>query len=132
MIHVWYSAMLTREHCLLINRIARPVVSEVVNKIRNRKTDTILAKTVHIASSSIRLLLEKSHWLKLLELQDRNLERRQTMSSRHDILFHRIDHLHRDLFSKRPYERVAQWEFRDTGIMRPFGAALTDFVMPNP
>lgn len=130
-IHLWYSAFLTAEHRATIHRWVRPLISEVVTKIQEKKEDAILAKTFPICGSSIRIMLQKAHWLRMLDMLDRDLEYQLAKSNRHDIISHRTDHLHRDLFNKRNYERAARWKFRQTGILLPFGADLTDFVVPN-
>ncbi len=91
------------------------LIVDGVAKIQGKKADAILAKPVHIGNANVRIVLPKAQGFQLSDMLNRNLDRLRAKSDRHDIVFHRTDHLHRDLFTKRGYERVARWKFREPG-----------------
>lgn len=131
MIHLWYSAFLTPEHRATIDRCVRPVVEEVVGEIKNKQDDLPVEKTVQKGKVSLRIILQKTDWIRMLDMLDRNLDPDHARISRNNLLCHRKDFLHRDLLMKRGYQRTTCCRFRDTGILKPFGADVSDFTATN-
>ena len=132
MIHLWYSAFLKPGHIMTIERLVNPVVADVVKKTQNKADDLLLAKTIPIVKCSVRVVLRRFQWLKLLQMLTRKLDDQDATAQRNYVVLHRVDHIDRNLCAKDASKRVPCFKFRTTGILLPFGASSDGFNIPNP
>ncbi|KAK1811660.1 hypothetical protein LTR12_013961 [Friedmanniomyces endolithicus] len=66
MLHIWYSAMITRAHADFLRAKLRPLISDVVFKIERKAPDAVLGKTWIFSAGTCRAELTKSQWDLLL------------------------------------------------------------------
>ncbi|KAL1966678.1 hypothetical protein VTN77DRAFT_3875 [Rasamsonia byssochlamydoides] len=136
MIHLWYSAFLPAAILSSLRAKVLPQIQEVCSKIRDKKSDALLAKTWKCGSRSLRLVLQKEQWDQLPAYLDvpAGLSTAQAQRIRRATTLapQREDYLHRALYTKPPEWRVCIMKFREDGILLPFGACRRDFCTPNP
>lgn len=135
-IHVWYSATLTRKHMDVLCGPLRTLVQDVCAKIANKAPDTVLGKTWHFESGSLRLVLSKKQWIQLLQRFEipSGVTREQADKIRRTVTLapERRDYRDRAMFTKPGHHRVAAIRFREDGILLPFGCSRDTFDIPNP
>lgn len=136
MIHVWYSALIRDADLIILNQKIRPLIEGVCNKIRGKPATTVLGKTWTFGQRSLRLVLEKSSWervLCFLDIPD-GLTTKKANNARTAITTAeaRVDYRDR-FFLFLPFShRVARHRFRQDGLLLPFGASRSEFKQPNP
>lgn len=136
MIHVWYSAMISRTHMELLRGPVRKLVEDVCYKITGRDPSAVLAKTWRFDSSTLRLVLTKEQWSSLLACfdvpasftSDHARQIRTSITMAHE----RRDHRDRALFTRPPMHRICAIKFREEGVLLPFGSSRAPFNKPNP
>ncbi|KAL2037200.1 hypothetical protein N7G274_010063 [Stereocaulon virgatum] len=136
MIHIWYSALLPN---VMIDALWHVVLGhfvEVCEKIKDKPSTSLQAKTFSFGKRSLRLVLKKHQWDKLGDYSSvpRGLTKEDAQAIRRSVMLapERIDHLHRALCNQPSPFRVATVTFREDGILLPHGASREKFDTPNP
>ena len=136
MIHLWYSALLPH---VMVETLCNEVLGRIVDvceKIKDKPSTSLQAKTFSFGKRSLRLVLKKYQWDELkdyfavpraLTQEDAQVIRRRVMLARE-----RVDYLDRALCNQPPPIRVATVTFRKDGILLPHGASREKFDTPNP
>ncbi|KAK4068705.1 uncharacterized protein Triagg1_7065 [Trichoderma aggressivum f. europaeum] len=136
MIHVWYSALIRKSDLDMIQQKVRPLVENICEKIKDKNPDSILGKTWKFGNRSLRLVLRKSLWDRLLAYmtvpQGLTAERASRIRTAVTLDESRKDYLDMHLLFQSPYRRVAKHRFRADGLLLPFGAPRHEFQEPNP
>lgn len=135
-IHVWYSAFIRKSHYNILTTNIRPLIEGVCNKIKNKAANCELGKTWVFAECSLRLVLVKAAWDRLLAFTeipsgltaDKANEIRKAVT----LAESRQDYRDRNLLLQSSAHRIAKHRYWDDGLLLPFGAARTDFQEPNP
>lgn len=136
MIHVWYSALLAPVMIATLRQVALGRIVEVCEKIKDKPSTSLQAKSFSFGKKSLRLVLKKKQWEELkdyfnvplgLTQDDAQKIRRRVM-----LAPERIDYLHRAMCNQPPPIRIATVTFREDGILLPYGASREKFVTPNP
>ncbi|KAI1407308.1 hypothetical protein F5Y13DRAFT_183489 [Hypoxylon sp. FL1857] len=135
-LHIWYSALVTKQcHSMLQEKI-KPVIKAVCDKIVHKPGSVLLSKTWSFGDSSLRLVLTRDRWFSLLSYFDvpRGLAKDSAHLLRANVTadLDKVDHFERDLCHKSPAARVATAKFRHDGILLPFGQRREEFMVPNP
>ena len=136
MIHVWYSALIRKSDLDIIQQQIRPLIEGTCGKIKGRNPDTLLAKTWTFGQRSLRIVLEKSSWDRLLSYTDvpEGLTAEQARQIRRDVTLakSRKDYRDRNLLFQSPSRRIAKNQYSGDGLLLPFGSQRHDFREPNP
>ncbi len=136
MIHIWYSALLPHAMIDTLRHMVLGRFAEVCEKIKDKPSTSLQAKTFYFGRGSLRLVLKKHQWDELkdyfnvppgLTQEDAQAIRRRVM-----LAPERVDYLHRALCNQPPAIRVATVTFREDGILLPHGASRGTFDTPNP
>lgn len=135
-IHVWYSAFLRKSDLDVLQQRIRPLIEEVCHKLTAKAADKLLAKTWTYGQRSVRLVLQKSAWDALLAFTDKpkdlTMEQARKLRTNVTLAEDRMDFRDRHLWLQTPSHWVAMVQFRETGLLLPFGASHVDFWQPNP
>lgn len=136
MLHLWYSAMITRAHAEFLWARLRPLISDVVSKIERKKPDAVLGKSWIFSAGTCRAELTKSQWDLLLSYFEvpaaLSTERARQIRTAVTLAPERQDHRDRHLCAQKPANRACLWRFREDGILLPFSSSREPFVVPNP
>ena len=134
MLHLWYSAMLPQAILQALQDGIFPYIHDVCNKIKDKPTDSMQAKTFEIGGSSVRLMLKKWEWVGLATMfkVPEGLRAPEAQSIRRSVTMTRVDHIDRHIYKMSPGRRAGAIDFRQHGVLLPFGASRKDFAMPNP
>lgn len=136
MIHIWYSALLPHVMIDTLRHVALRRFAEICEKIKDKPSTSLQAKTFSVGKGSLRLVLKKHQWDELkdyfnvppgLTQEDAQAIRRRVM-----LAPERVDFLHRALCNQPSAIRVATVMFREDGILLPHGASREKFDTPNP
>ncbi|KAF7175088.1 hypothetical protein CNMCM7691_006492 [Aspergillus felis] len=135
-IHLWYSAFVRESDVDLLRHRIRPLIEDVCNKIKDKKPESLLAKTWTFGRHSLRVILERSSWDRLLTFldppasltADRALEVRAAIT----LAESRKDYRDRYMYCQSPSHRIAFNKFREDGLLLPFGSSRHEFREPNP
>lgn len=136
MLHLWYSALVPADLVARLTSNLLPLIQDVCSKISNKPENSLQAKTWKYKTHSMRVILQKSQWTKLLSYFEVPAD--LSASKAHDIRIastlapSRVDHLHRFLYTIPTGKRLVVTKFREDGILLPFGASRKDFTIPNP
>lgn len=135
-IHVWYSALIRKSDLNILQQRIRPLIASVCEQIKSKAASSLLGKTWTFGQRSVRLVLEKSSWDRLLLSMNipEGLTAEQANQIRTTVTLaeSRKDYRDRHLFSQSPSRRIAKNRFRDDGLLLPFGSPRYDFQEPNP
>lgn len=135
-VHLWYSALLRESDMTILRRRIRPLIADVCNKSTNKPSASLLGKTWTFGKRSLRVVLSKSAWDRLVCFLDPvsglTVEKAHQIRTRVTMSEHRKDRLERSIFASKPFHRVALVKFREEGLLLPFGAPRSNFTMPNP
>ncbi|KAF2434008.1 hypothetical protein EJ08DRAFT_694040 [Tothia fuscella] len=119
-LHVWYSAQITKAHIELLDTTVRPLIQEMCDKIIDKTEGQLLAKTWSWGDRTIRIVLgPTSHGAHDLRL---------TVT----LAPERKDHLERHLFTLSPTRRLCFLKFRQDGILLPFSYSRSQYTISNP
>lgn len=129
--HVWFSAFITGDHVAQIDRCVIPLITDVVNKIVNKSQDQILAKTLNLLGCSLRIILQKWQWTRVLEILTRRPSLEVAKNSYKATVLHRMDHVQRKLYSEQGSKRLAKLRYRERGVLLPFGCTSDQHDQPN-
>lgn len=136
MLHVWYSALIRAQMLRAIQEEIRPLIQDVCAKIAGKPAGSLQAKKWTYGTRSLRLVLEKEEWNRLLSYFEvpNGLSPTQARAIRTMITLapKRRDYLDRWLYALPPARRVGAMKFREDGILLPFGSCRRDFDTPNP
>ena len=136
MLHVWYSAQLTKSHIELLRSTVRPLFQEMCSKISEKSDSALLAKTWKFGNRSLRVVLTKSSWFSVLRHVSvpAGLTGSKAQHIRMGVTLaeQRVDYLDRHLFLLPPASRMGVVKYRTDGILLPFGHPRSEFAVPNP
>ena len=134
MLHLWYSARLTEALEKAIEELVRPLIADVVEKIKNRRDEIVQSKTWSFGLCSMTVCLTKEQWEALLEMLDTKHSASKAEHERLGIVLNasRKDNLDRHLLNLQPSRRLASIRFRETGILLPYGVCVDAYCKPNP
>ncbi|KAI0894949.1 hypothetical protein F4806DRAFT_471214 [Annulohypoxylon nitens] len=135
-IHFWYSSFITQSLYDTLNGKIRELVQEVCSKIGGKARNAALGKTWTFGSRSVRLVLTKDQWFDLLKSLEvpsgLTAEKAQDIRRSVTLAPERVDYRHRRYFAQLPGDRASNENFRDNGVLLPFGSPRTSFTIPNP
>ncbi|GFF81194.1 hypothetical protein IFM60648_05945 [Aspergillus lentulus] len=135
-IHLWYSAFVRESHTDLLRHRIRPLVEDVCNKIKDKKPGSLLGKTWTFGRHSLRVVLERSSWDRLLSLVDPpaglTADRARELRAAITLAESRKDYRDRFMYCQSPSHRIAFQKFREDGLLLPFGSSRHEFRVPNP
>jgi hypothetical protein len=136
MIHIWYSALIRESDLNILQQQVRPLIDDVCTKIAGRSSDSLCGKTWTFGKRSVRVVLDKSSWDRLLLFHDvpAGLDTHQAQTCRANITLadSRKDYRDRYMCLIPRSHRVAFSRFREDGVLLPFGFPRHDFRVPNP
>ncbi|KAI0515446.1 hypothetical protein F5B22DRAFT_636473 [Xylaria bambusicola] len=136
MLHVWYSVLVTESCYTLLQKKLKPLINDVCNEISGRPLKSLQAKTWHFGSSSLRLVLARQAWMKLLSYLDvPDAMTKETAHAVHQAVVSapsRIDYVDRAVLLRSPTLGLGMIKYRNDGILIPFGQSRKAFVKPNP
>lgn len=155
-LHVWYSARLTRGMLTVIDDYVRKVrlvpafldftfskisglthvqpVADVVFKIKDKSDNVLQSKKWTFGSTDITVRLTKLQWKTVLAIIDAKPELSKTEEERRKVVLapHRLDCRERELINLPGFGRLCSARFRETGVLAPLAWSLERFDCPNP
>lgn len=135
-LHIWYSAQITKAHKSLLDTAVRPLLQEMCDKISGKPNGRLLAKTWSWGEKSIRIVLSKEAWNATLQFLSfpSGLSSQQAHNLRLAVTLapERKDFLERHVYSLNPQHRVCFMRYREDGILLPFGCSRSAYNVPNP
>ncbi|KAL2022832.1 hypothetical protein VTK56DRAFT_4363 [Thermocarpiscus australiensis] len=135
-VHVWYSALIRKSDLDILQRRIRPLIESVCEKTKGKAPSSLLAKVWTFGQRSLRLVLEKSSWDRLLSFLDvpagLTMERAQQIRTAVTLAESRKDYRDRYLLFQSSSHRIAKQRFWEDGLLLPFGSRRNDFQVPNP
>jgi hypothetical protein len=136
MIHIWYSALIQGSHRNILLGKLRALVVDVTQKIANKPLKSLQAKSWSFGSRTLRLVLTKEIWYKLLERLDvpTDFTAQKAHRTRTTITLapSRRDYRERRYMCLSPAHRLSQERYRTDGLLLPFGVSRAKFDTPNP
>ncbi|KAL8670788.1 MAG: hypothetical protein Q9168_004686 [Polycauliona sp. 1 TL-2023] len=102
-LHVWYSARLTKGMSAVIDKCVRHRIAGVTFKIKDQSDTALLAKTWTFGSTVIAVRLTKAHWGVVLTMLDAKHDLAKSEEQRRKVILapHRLDYReHRLLFDE--------------------------------
>lgn len=136
MLHIWYSALIPSSILETLQDTVLSLIIDVCTKIAAKPLDKLLSKTFTRGTCSVRLVLERRHWLALMDylvvpdgLRAAEAQRVRVKTMLAEV---RKDHIERTLCCQTPGWRSGTMRFRTDGLLLPFGAARQAFDTPNP
>ncbi|KAF4990604.1 hypothetical protein FGRMN_8363 [Fusarium graminum] len=136
MIHIWYSALIRKSDLQTLDKRVRPLVEAVCHKIKDKPSNSVLGKTWTFGKRSLRLVLEKGSWDRLLTFLEvtsgLTSEKANKIRTAVTLAESRVDYRDRSFLFLPSSHRVARYQFRQSGLLLPFGASHSDFQHPNP
>lgn len=134
-IHVWYSALIRHADMKHVE-VLRPLIQNVCDKIADRKSRSLQAKTFSFASCSVRVTLTKETWTILLASlyvpPDLSMKLADNIRLKITNPPQRKDYHHREYIFQPPEHRICKERFHEDGILVPFGFSRAEFTIPNP
>ncbi|KAL7918083.1 hypothetical protein ACQKWADRAFT_324100 [Trichoderma austrokoningii] len=121
MIHIWYSAFIQSNHLSILQGKLRVLVADIIQKIANKPLKSLQAKSWSFGSRTLRLVLAKEVWCKLLERLDVPIS--LTAQKAHQI---------RTAITLAPSRRDYRERRYMYGLLLPFGISRARFDTPNP
>ncbi|QYS97447.1 MYND-type zinc finger protein samB [Trichoderma simmonsii] len=135
-IHVWYSALIRKSDLDMIQQKILPLVQDICEKVKDKDSHSLLGKTWRFGKRSLRLILQKSQWARLLTYmktpEGLTAERASRIRTAVTLAESKKDTLDRHLAFQSPARRIAKHRFRQDGLLLPFGAPRHEFQEPNP
>ncbi|KAL7909069.1 hypothetical protein GGI35DRAFT_493868 [Trichoderma velutinum] len=138
-IHVWYSAFLTRSIVQYLEENILPLLEQVHSKLDGAALDTVIDHTWNFSGgSSIQVSLPVRCWKYIVN------SLRIPWGLNHQVATSRLQRVTLDVgrrdardyhYSKMTYSphfRMVHQRFREDGMLLPFGDSRLDFVHPNP
>ncbi|KFY35595.1 hypothetical protein V494_05774 [Pseudogymnoascus sp. VKM F-4513 (FW-928)] len=135
-LHIWYSTLIRKSDLEILQQRIRPLIEDICKKIKGKLPSTTLAKTWTFGQRSMRLVLQKSSWDKLLAYMDTpdglTMERANKIRAAVTLAESRKDYRDRHLLFQSNYHRIAKHRYWVDGLLLPFGSPRDDFKEPNP
>ncbi|RBA21223.1 hypothetical protein FPRO05_07537 [Fusarium proliferatum] len=135
-IHTWYSSFIRKSDQVVLQQRIRPLIQAVCDKIKDKPDNRILGKTWVFGKRSLRLVLAKGTWDKLLSFVSTanglNMEIANQFRKAVTLAESQRDFLDRHYAFLPPSHRVAKQRFREHGVLQPFGVGRSEFTIPNP
>ncbi|KAK7937625.1 uncharacterized protein PG986_014493 [Apiospora aurea] len=135
-IHIWYSALIRKSDLNFLQGKIRPLFEGVCEKIKDKAAKCLLGKTWTFGARSLRVVLEKASWDKLLAYLEvpagLTPERACQLRTGITLADSRKDYRNRNLLLHPPPHRIAIYQFRKYGLLLPFGSSRLAFQEPNP
>ncbi|KAF5984263.1 hypothetical protein FCOIX_2766 [Fusarium coicis] len=135
-IHTWYSSFIRKSDQAIIEQRIRPLIKAVCDKTKGKPGNRMLGKTWVFGKRSLRLVLSKGAWDKLLSFvsvhDGLTMEIANQFRKAGTLAESQRDFLDRDYVLIPPSRRVARQRFREDGVLQPFGAGRSEFTIPNP
>ncbi|KAH7164939.1 hypothetical protein DER46DRAFT_684869 [Fusarium sp. MPI-SDFR-AT-0072] len=135
-LHIWYSPFIRKSHVDIHKQRIRPLIQNVCDKVKDKPARRILGKTWTFEKRSVRLVLEKEAWDKLLSFMDvpdgLAIDKANEVRKAVTLARSRVDRRDRDYLFLSPSHRVAKQRFRQDGLLLPFGAWRSEHCEPNP
>lgn len=136
MIHTWYSASIRPCDAAILKDRIRPLIESVVQKISGRTSGVQQRKTWTFGSNSCTVEMEKDSWTQVLNYLDNvdglSGKRAQQIRCKITLAPERIDYRDRHMLALTSARRLCMQQFREDGILLPFGASRLAFDVPNP
>ncbi|KAM0712890.1 hypothetical protein Q7P35_000340 [Cladosporium inversicolor] len=134
-IHCWYSAFIRPEDLQYLESL-HSLFQAVCDELADRGAASIEARTWKFGKCSVSVMLDKEHWMQLLGFitLSKDLTTQQAHDIRKDVTDspQRLDFIQRFLLMRKPEHRICKENFRDEGILLPFGHSRKEFTIPNP
>ncbi|KFY06659.1 hypothetical protein V492_07863 [Pseudogymnoascus sp. VKM F-4246] len=131
-----YSTLIRKSDLEILQQRIRPLIEDICKKIEGKLPSTTLAKTWTFGQRSMRLVLQKSSWDKLLAYLDTpdglTMERENKIRAAVTLTESRKDYRDRHLLFQSNYHRIAKHRYWIDGLLLPFGSPRDDFKEPNP
>ncbi|EFQ96687.1 hypothetical protein MGYG_08610 [Nannizzia gypsea CBS 118893] len=135
-VHLWYSALVRESDIDLLHQRISPLIEEICGKIKDKAPKSLLGKTWTFGKRSLRIVLEKSSWDRLLSFVTAPVtltaERAHEIRAAVTLAESRKDYRDRYMYCLSPAHRVAFNKFRGDGLLLPFGSTRQEFRVPNP
>lgn len=135
-IHISYSALVTKECYDTLHSKIKPLIQDVCKKVSKKSSTGLLGKTWTFSDRTLRIVLSKADWNDLLSFFDvptgLNEDTARNVRKRVVAAPERIDYIDRHLGCQLPEYRLSLAKFRSEGLLLPFGASRSGFVVPNP
>lgn len=135
-IHLWYSALVRLSDIEILNNQIRPLIQDVCEKVKNKSPKTFLGKTWTFGKRSLRIVLERTSWNRLLSFFDKPVgltsEKASKLRADNTLAHSRRDYRDRYMTYLTPSHRISFHKFRQDGLLLPFGFPRHDFTEPNP
>ncbi|KAF5723855.1 hypothetical protein FMUND_1463 [Fusarium mundagurra] len=136
MIHVWYSAFIRKSHVDILKQRIRPFIQSACDKIKNKSGMTVFRRTWTFRKRTLRLILEKTAWDKLLCFTDvpgdLTIDKAREIRQAVTVARSRIDYRDRTFLFQSPPHRVAKQRYYQDGLLLRFGAQRSEYCEPNP
>ena len=114
-IHVWYSVIIRKSDLDILQQRIRPLIESVCEKIKSKASSSQLAKTWTFGHLSLRLVLGKSSWDRLLFFmvipEALTAERAYQIRATVTLSECRKDYRDRHLLLQPPSRRIAKHRF---------------------
>ncbi|KAF5962848.1 hypothetical protein FBULB1_13786 [Fusarium bulbicola] len=108
----------------------------ICDKTKKKPAESLLGKTWTFGKRSLRLVLRKFAWDKVLRFLDTpaglTMERANKIRKDVTLAKSRIDYRDRHFLLISPSTRLAKQRFREDGLLLPFGAGRSELTVPNP
>ncbi|KAK4101258.1 hypothetical protein N658DRAFT_566963 [Parathielavia hyrcaniae] len=135
-IHVWYSAFIRESDLAVLQQQIRPLIQDVCGEMKTTMAGDLVAKVWTFWKRSVRLVLPKSAWDRLLSFMQvpagLTAEKAQKIRKAVTTAESRKDYRDRHLLFETPPHRIARTRFREDGLLLPFGHPRHEFKEPNP
>ncbi|KAF5658279.1 SET MYND domain-containing protein [Fusarium denticulatum] len=135
-IHAWYSSFIRKSDQAVLEQRIRPLIQAVCDKTMGKPDNRILGKTWVFGKRSLRLVLAKGAWDKLLSFVKTPSGLTMEMANHYrkavTLAESERDFLDRHYVFIPPSHRVAKQRFREDGVLQPFGVGRGEFTVPNP
>lgn len=138
LIHVWYSATITKDTLSELQSRVKPLISDVCQRAVDKQPGILIGKTWTFKSgSSLLLVLKKQDWARVMEFldvpEDLTLEKARKIRQAITLAPEREDYRDRWYFKDvSPSMRVAKQRYREDGLLLAFGHPRIGFDYPNP
>jgi Domain of unknown function (DUF4470) len=135
-LHLWYSALIPAEILGQLREFILPLIQDMCQKIQGRSSSSLLSKKWTFGARSLRLILTKDDWNKLLSYfevpEGLSAAEAQNVRSKTTMAPERKDYVDRALYKLPATLRASMMKFREDGVLLPYGAPRQQFDTPNP
>lgn len=135
-IHLWCSALIRESNINILECRIYPLIEDVCRKVKDKTSGSLLGKTWTFGQRSLRVVLKKSSWVRLLSFVNKpaGLIAKQAHKIRATIALaeSRRDYRDRYMCCVLPLQRIAFNKFQQDGLLLPFGFPRHEFKELNP